>query len=40
LLNSRWIAAGDVDKLGRGCQALTAGESRHRSLAEIYQALQ
>jgi hypothetical protein len=34
------IAAGDVEKLSRGSQALTVSDSRHRSLAEIYQALQ
>jgi hypothetical protein len=34
------MAAGDEEKLSRGSRALTAGDSRHRSLAEIYQALQ
>lgn len=34
------IAGGDAEKLSRGSNALTAGDSRQRSLAEIYQALQ
>jgi hypothetical protein len=33
------MAAGDVEKVSRTNQALASGDGRHRSLAEIYQAI-